>query len=125
MKTAIYISGITGTLLLVFRIIGIMLEFPLNNLLLILGLVLLLIIFLPLLIIERYLNNKKINRIIDSYKEADEKSVPLEKGDSKTKGWGMNNSPFRKRKSGLTWSGGNIKGANATRETKRGFLKRR
>ncbi len=108
-----------------FRIIGIMLEFPLNNLLLILGLVLLLIFFLPLLIIERYLYNKKINRIIDSYKEAGKETVPFEKGDSKTKGWGMNNSPFRERKSGLTWGGGNIKGANATRETKRGFLKRR
>ena len=124
MKTAIYLSGITGTLLLVFRIIGIMLEFPLNNLFLILGFVLLLIIFLPLLITERYLHNRKIDKIIDSYKETNKETVPLEKGDSEAKGWGMNNSPFRERKTGLTWGGGNIKGANATRGTRRNFLKR-
>jgi energy-coupling factor transporter transmembrane protein EcfT len=124
MKAAIYLSGIIGTLLLVFRIIGIMLEFPLNNVFLILGSVLLLIVFLPLIIIERYLQNKKIDKIIVSYKETNKETVPLEKGDSEAKGWGMNNSPFRERKSGLIWGGGNIKGANAKRETRRNFLKR-
>ncbi|MBE0637059.1 MAG: hypothetical protein IH598_00895 [Bacteroidales bacterium] len=123
MKTAIYLSGITGTLLLVLGIIGIMLEFLLNNVLLILGLVLLFIIFLPLIIIERYLSDKKIDKIIDAHKETDRKSVRSEKGDSETKGWGMNNSPFRERKSGLTWGGGNIKGASASRGTRKSFLK--
>lgn len=123
MKTAIYLSGITGTLLLVLRIIGIMLEFPLNNVLLILGLVLLFIIFLPLIIIERYLSDKKIDKIIDTYKDTDRKTVHLEKGNSETKGWGISNSPFRERKSGLTWGGGNIKGASASRGTRKSFLK--
>ncbi len=123
MKTAIYLSGITGTLLLVFRIIGIMLDFPLNNVFLILGLVLLLIVFLPLLVIDRYLHNKEIDKIIDSYKETDKKVVSEKKGDSKAKGWVVNNSPYRERKSGLSWGGGNIKGSVASRGTRRPFLK--
>jgi hypothetical protein len=124
MKTVIYLSGIAGTLLLLVSIIGEMLESPLKNIFLILGLVLLLIIFLPLLIRERYLHNKKIDKIIDSYKGTVKGAISLEKGESEAKGWGMNNSPFRERKSGLTWGGGNIKGANATRGTRKSFLKR-
>lgn len=124
MKTAIYLSGITGTLLLVFRIVGIMLEFPLNNVFLILGLVLLLMVFLPLMIRERYLHNKKMDNIIDSYKEKDTKTGQSENTEIKSKGWGMNNSPYSERKSGLTWGGGNMKGANASRGTRRPFLKK-
>lgn len=123
MKIAIYLSGISGTLLSVFGIIGIMLEFPLNKVILIPGLILLFIIFLPLIIIERYLYDKKIDKIIDTYKETDRKTVHLEQGESTTKGWGMNNSPFKERKFGLTWGGGNIKGASATRGTRKSFLK--
>jgi hypothetical protein len=124
MKTAIYISGIAGMLLILLRIIGMIMEFPLNNLFLILGLTLLVIVFLPLAIIERYRHNKMIDKIINSYKETGKETAPIEKGDLEAKGWGMNNSPFRERKSGLTWGGGNIKGANAKRGTRRNFLKR-
>jgi hypothetical protein len=124
MKTTIYISGIAGTMLLLFRIIGIVMEYPFNIVLLILGLFILFCVFLPLSIAERHRHNKKIDQIIDSYKKAGKEAVPLEKGSLETKGWGMNNSPFRERKSGLTWGGGNIKGANAKRETRRNFLKR-
>ena len=124
MKAATYISGIAGTFFILLRIIGVIMEFPLNNIFLTLGLALLVIVFLPLAIIERYRHNKKIDKIINSYKEAGKAAVPLEKGDLEAKGWGMNNSPFRERKSGLTWGGGNIKGANATRGTRRNFLKR-
>lgn len=45
------------------------------------------------------------------------------KGDYKVKGWDMNTSPFRDRKSGLRWEGGNIKGVNAKRASRRRFLK--
>jgi hypothetical protein len=123
MRIIIYISGIAGILLLVLRTIGIMLEFPLNKVFLISGLVLLLLIFLPLVIIDKYLQNKKIDNIIDSYKGTDTKTIQLKKGETGSKRWGMNNSPFRERKSGLTWGGGNIKGANATRGTRKTFLK--
>jgi energy-coupling factor transporter transmembrane protein EcfT len=123
MKIAIYLSGISGSLLLLIRTIGIIMEFPLNKVFLILGLILLLFIFIPLIFIDKYHNKKKIDRIIDSYKGKENKNSQLEKGDSKNKGWGMNNSPFRERKSGLTWGGGNIKGANASRGTRKSFLK--
>jgi len=123
MKIAIYISGITGGLLVVIRILGILLELPQNNIILILGLVLLFCIALPLIIIDRNHQNKKIEKIIDSYKGTEKTSLQLEKEESKTKGWGMNNSPLRERKSGLTWGGGNIKGANATRGSRKSFFK--
>ncbi len=123
MRIIIYISGISGTLLLVLRTIGIVLEFPLNKVFLISGLVILLLIFLPLVIIDNHLQNKKIDNIIDSYKGTDKKAIHLKKGESKTNGWEMNNSPFRERKSGLIWGGGNIHGANAARGTRKSFLK--
>lgn len=123
MKIAIYLSGIAGSLLVLTRIIGIIMEFPLNKLFLILGLILLALVYLPLVIIDKYLHNKKIDRIIDSYKGQDNNTIQKEKGDSKNKGWGMNNSPFRERKSGVTWGGGNIHGANASRGKRKSFLK--
>jgi hypothetical protein len=123
MRIIICISAIAGILLLALRTIGIMLEFPLNKVFLISGLVLLLLIFLPLVIIDIRLQNKKIDSIIDSYRGTNKKAFQLKKGESKTKGWGMNNSPFRVRKSGVTWGGGNIKGANASRGTRKSFLK--
>lgn len=123
MRIVIYFSGIAGILLLVIRTIGTMLEFPLNRLFLILGLVLLVTIFIPLMIINKYRQNKKIDAIINSYKGTDKKSVPLKKGDAKTQGWGMNNSPFRERRSCASWGGGNIKGASVSRGTRKPFLK--
>jgi len=123
MKTATYLSGIAGGLFIVFRVIGILFDFPLNNVFLLLGLVLLVLVFLPLILVERYLYNKKIDKIIDSFKETDKNPSHLDKGKFKAKGWGMNHSPFRERKSGLTWGGGNIKGAGASRGTRKSFLK--
>jgi len=123
MKSTIYVSGITGALLIVIRLIGIEAEFSLNNVFLISGLILLLALFLPLVIIDRYRHNRKIKKILESYKGTDDNMVQTKTGESKSKGWGMNNSPFRERKSGLSWGGGNIKGANATRGKRRSFLK--
>lgn len=123
MKTSIYLTGIAGSLLLIIGTIGTITGFPLNKVFLIPGLILLIVVFLPLIIIDKYRFNKRIDRIIDSYKGGDKKTVQLEKGDSKTRGWSMNNSPFRERRSGLTWGGGNIKGANASRGTRKSFLK--
>lgn len=123
MKPAIYLSGITGLILLMTGTIGIITGFTYHKLFLISGLVLLALIFLPLVMIHKYRSDKKIDRIIDSYKGGDKKTIRLEKGDSKTRGWSMNNSPFRERRSGLTWGGGNIKGAGASRGSRKSFLK--
>ena len=123
MKTAIYISGITGLMLLLFGLLGVFLESKHITLLFITGIVLILVIYFPLMIIERRLHDKKINKIIESYKGSDKKQVDLKKGRSDNKGWSMNNSPFRDRKSGVTWGGGNIKGSEASRGSRRSFLK--
>ena len=124
MKAAIYFSGVLGLMLLVGGIIGMTLEYPLNNVMLFLGMALLVLVYLPLSIIDKRRYNKKIKRIIESYKGTERKSTKFKKGDKKTKGWGMNDSPYRERKSGLTWGGGNIKGANATRGTRKRFLQK-
>lgn len=123
MKKIIYISGVAGGLLLLFRLLGVFMEFPFNSLFLYSGLVLLVLVCLPLTIADKQSQSKKIEAIIKSYKGKKKKVTELKRGDSKTKGWDMNNSPFRERKSGLTWGGGNIKGANASRGNKRSFLK--
>jgi hypothetical protein len=127
MRTLIYTTGIMGGLLLVFWLIGTLTKFPWNDWLMISGLILLGLICLPLSFIDRYRYNKKIDEIIKSYKAKDRKitTIKIKGQDSKStpKGWDMNTSPFRERKSGLTWGGGNIKGANATRGNRRSFLK--
>ncbi|PLX22811.1 MAG: hypothetical protein C0599_05565 [Salinivirgaceae bacterium] len=123
MKAAIFISGIGGTLLIVLRIIGIMADFQFNDHFLYSGAILLLAIFLPLTIIEKYLHNKKIDRIIHENKGGKHNKEEIHTDNPKTKGWGMNNSPFRDRKSGLSWGGGNVKAANATRGKRKSFLK--
>ena len=88
------------------------------------GLILIIGFALPVVIIDRVRQSRKIDKIIGSYKGSQtNKKTKYSKGDTKTKGWGMNNSPFRDRKSGLTWGGGNIKGANATRGTRKSFFK--
>jgi hypothetical protein len=123
MKMLIYISGITGALLLVFRLLGVFMAFPFNNLLVLAALGMLVLVFLPLYFVDRYRHNKKIREIIQSGKYKQEVRKEATKEDYKVKGWDMNTSPFRERRSGLRWEGGNIKGANAKRGTKRGFLK--
>jgi len=123
MKSFIYISGIAGGLLLVFWFLGIFMAFPYNNILLNAGLLLLGLICLPLILIDRHRRDKKIAEIIKSGKYSKKEKKPIKKGDSKIKGWGMNDSPFHERKAGLTWHGGNIHARNASRNTRRKFLK--
>ena len=125
MKTWIYITGISGGLLLVFWLIGTLAEFPWNDWLLAAGLVLLGLICLPLSFINRYRHDKMIDRIIQSGKGKfrEKKASKYKSSKPGPRGWDMNNSPFRERNSGLTWGGGNIKGSNATRGSRRKFLR--
>jgi hypothetical protein len=85
------------------------------------GVVLFGAIILPFLIIRDLRQKRRIKRIIRSYKGKDGQGVKNGKSSSTRQGWGMNNSPFRSRKSGLSWGGGNIKAANAERENRRKF----
>lgn len=118
MRTLIYISGILGGLLLVIRLIGAVTDFNYNEVFLISGLALIILVFIPLSIINKYKQNKKIKSIIKSYSNKPAKDNSIPSGKSKIKGWNMNNSPYRKRKSGLKWSGGNLHGSNASRGTR-------
>ena len=97
------------------------------------GVLLFVLVMLPVILLRDYRQKRKVRQIIESYRmqnkkeshrnneesedshsESDDRSVP--------EGWGMNNSPFRDRKSGLKWGGGNIKASEAIRGTKRKFL---
>jgi hypothetical protein len=79
---------------------------------------LIILIFIPLSIFDKYKHNKKIKSIIKSYSDKPSKHNSISSGRSEIKGWSMNNSPFRKRKSGINWGGGNLHGANASRGTR-------
>ncbi len=122
MKKLIIISGVTGTILLIFRLIGTITDFALNDVLLWCGLFLLLIVFFPLVLVERYKQNKKLDDIIDSYSCKKPQHERIPKGNSVTSGWGMNNSPFRDRKGSASWGGGNIKASNVSRSKRKSFL---
>jgi len=98
-------------------------EFKLNKFVLITAFVII-GLMIVLFIIDRYLYHKKVKKIIKQYKGFKKKEGVLNKENkATTKGWGMNDSPFRERKSGLTWGGGNIKGASAKRGSRKYFLK--
>ena len=122
MKNMIYVSGIVGGLALVLRGIGIFAEFPFNDLLLAGGLALT-SLALVLILVDRYRDKKQIDRIMDQPVEGRDQDKPSGEEKPESGGWNMNNSPFRERKSGLTWGGGNIKAANASRGKRRKFLK--
>jgi len=98
-------------------------DFKLNKYVLI-SIVVIFGFMLIFFLIDKYLHNQKVKRIIQKHKGfKKEKNISDQKKKPTTKGWGMNDSPFRDRKSGLTWGGGNIKGASAKRGTRRSFLK--
>ena len=121
MNLLIYISGLAGGMLLVLRIIGIFSPVFQDNLLLYSGAGIILLVFIPLLIRDKLLQEKKIDDIIRSYKGKKPEETEFKKGPGKSKGWSMNNSPFRKRRSGLNWGGGNVHAANANRGMRRSF----
>ena len=125
MKLLLYISAITGIILLVAGFAGYFAMSQYYQFCLFTGIFLILFICLPLFFWDRYRYQKKINRIIKSYENGEkqeERVQQKEKKPAKT-GWSMNNSPFRERKSGLTWGGGNVKGATASRGNRKSFLK--
>ena len=122
MKLLIYFSGITGFILLVLSLIGIFHPALESNVFFFTGAAFLLICF-TLLFRLRYLQDRKADEIIRSYKEKDRKPVVEEDKKAGTRGWSMNNSPFRERRSGLSWGGGNIHAANANRGRRRSFLR--
>ena len=126
MRTSvIFVSGITGGILLIFRAIGIVAEFSFNGFLLYSGLILLLLICIPVYLYDKHLREQEIRQIIDSYKGKKQEPLQIKKGNSVVEEWGINNPPFRDHHSGVSWGGGNIHAANASRGARRIFMKRR
>ncbi len=123
MKLFIYLSGIAGTLLVLFSIVGTLSAYAHAQMLFFVGIGMLLLVFVPLVLVGKYRENKRIDQIIHSYRDKKDEQQPMGKGKAATKGWSMNNSPFRERKSGLSWGGGNIKASNAQRGSRKSFLK--
>lgn len=123
MKTLIYTSGIFGGLFLLLRLLGLFVQALNADILLYAGLGLFIFIFIPLSITYKRRQDQKIDKIIKSYKGKSASQLSGEKdNETKTRGWSMNNSPFRERRSGLNWGGGNVHAANAKRGRRRKFL---
>ncbi|MEE4197305.1 MAG: hypothetical protein V2I54_06645 [Bacteroidales bacterium] len=123
MRIILYIAGILGGLLLMISLIGTITNFTYNTVFFISGLAWIILIFIPLSVIAKHKQNKKIKNIIRSYSDKPSQHNKISSGKSEIKGWSMNNSPFRERRSGITWGGGNIKGANATRGKRKSLFK--
>lgn len=127
MKTYIYISGFVAAFLLLGWLTALLLGMPNHLLMLAAGSVVLVFVYLPLVIRKRNLHKKRMNEIIQQYQDqrksendAGQQTKPGQETPGKgaktgRKGWSMNNSPFRDRRSGVTWGGGNIHAANAAR----------
>ena len=77
-----------------------------------------------MILFERYKQNRKIDEIIRIYKKTEKEEIGHSNArGKKVKGWSMNNSPFRDRKSGATWSGGNIHGSIPKRGGRKGLFR--
>ena len=123
-RIIIYLSGFLGFLLLTFFILGLFADKSYDSVILIAAIILIIFICIPMIFFERYKQNRKIDEIIRSHKKSEEEQIghSNETG-KKVKGWSMNNSPFRERKSGTTWSGGNIHGSIPKRNGRKGLFR--
>jgi predicted membrane protein len=120
----IYLSGFLGILLLTLYTLGLFAEKSYNTFILTAAIILIIFIFIPMIWFERYKQNRMIDEIIRSQKMTKKEKInhSNETG-KKVKGWSMNNSPFRDRKSGTTWSGGNIHGSIPKRGSRKGLFR--
>ena len=118
MKNSIYFTVLLGVIFLVIHFISMFLELGYNDLFLIIGLGILLVITLPLFYLDRYRYTKQ--------KKFINKPFQQEKGNIKGKEVKKTEThkypSFRNQKSGLTWGGGNVHASDAKRGSKRGFL---
>lgn len=119
MKNAIYFSATLGLAFLSIRFIGLFIDITYNDLVLLIGSGILLLVTLPLYLAEQNRYKKRKESILKSFQNENQTRKSKEK---KTK-LHSDYPTFRKQKSGLTWGGGNIHGSNAKRGSKRGFLK--
>lgn len=98
-------------------------EFPLNDIFLLTGIILTVVIFIPFYSIDRYFRKRKIKRIIQAFNDHEIKEEQITDRKVETIGLGMNDSVFRTRKAALTSSGGNVHAENAAREPRKVLIK--
>lgn len=119
MKYATTFSAILGIAFLAIRFVGLFIELSHNNLFLMLGLGLLLLVSIPLYLLERYRYSKMKQSIFHKYKKD---NTPIQKEKNKKKS-AVSYPAFRRHKKGLTWDGGSVHGSSARRGERKGFLK--
>jgi hypothetical protein len=81
MKKIIYISGVTGGILLILSILGIFVEFSFNRHMLLSGL-LLTVISITFSLIYKYLQNQKIRNLLRKYKEGGSSDLGIRKSEN-------------------------------------------
>ena len=123
-RLIIYLSGFSGSLLLFYYILGLPADKSYDAIVLIVALALIFFICLPMIFIERYRQNRKLEEIIRKHKKPEQDGIGhSNQAGKKVKGWSMNDSPFRDRRSGATWSGGNIHGSIPKRGGRKGLFR--
>jgi high-affinity Fe2+/Pb2+ permease len=124
LKTYIYISGVLSAFLLTGWLAAFFMNLENHYYFLISGIVLFFLVFLPLVMVNRRQHRERMEEIIRNYKLRKEQETDLKSAGKRAEGWNMNNSPFRERRSGLQWGGGNIHAAEASRGKRRSFRSR-
>lgn len=119
MKNSIYFSATLGMAFLSIRFIGLFIDLTYNQLFLIIGSGILLLVTLPLYLIDRKRYRKKKQSILKTFQNGEKIDINKEEKIKQS----YNYPSFRKQKSGLTWSGGSVHGSSAKRGSKRRFLK--
>ena len=97
MRVVLYSSGILGVTMFALGIIGSLVGYPGSELIMFTGIAFFVILFLPLLVFQKYRQERTNKEVIESgYKVKNSKT---EKQDNaKSEGWGVNDSPFREPK---------------------------
>ena len=123
-RIIIFLSGFSGCLLLAFYILGLFADKSYDSVVLGIIVFLIFLICIPMIFFERYKQNRKIDEIIRAHKRVKKEKIGRSNETGrKVKGWSINNSPFRDRKSGTTWSGGNIHGSIPKRGGRKGLFR--
>jgi len=124
MKALKIISGFLGAVLLIYWLLGLIIDFQVSFYFFIAGIILFGLVFLPLALLDKHRREKRWDTIRDEEENAEISETKKNKK-HKRKGYGVSKSPYRERSSGLRWEGGSVYGANAKRESRRSFLRRK
>ncbi|MCF8231889.1 MAG: hypothetical protein K9J27_06830 [Bacteroidales bacterium] len=124
MKALKTISGFSGAVLLIYWWLGIIFDYHVSFYFLIAGLILFGLVFCPLALLDKHRRENRWDTIRDDKKKQPHSQAEGGKK-NKRKGYGVSNSPYRERSSGLRWEGGSVYGANAKRGSRRSFLRRK